>query len=427
MPLHTPSSSDIRLPGGIVVPRAWLPGVALMILTTLIVGVRLVQNLGYLDQSLSPITTTTPFWDFNNLWSGARMALDGNVGTLWDADAYRAALRAMHDASLPDHEWSYPPHILLVGMPLAMLPEWAAYVLWTVATLALVTRAMLSAGLKRSESLLLLASPLVLFNALLGQNGALTAGLFIGGFALMERRPVLAGILFGLLTIKPHWGLVIVAVLLVTRSWLTIASAIATALAMVTATTFLLGVGVWEGFLNGTVPLMKNSIMFAEVPQFFQQNSATWFIIFRELGLNVPISQMLQGIITLICIALTAFAWWRHADAPRIELIAVTAALACLALPYGYTYELIGLGFAGLVMLRKPTTVRFCLFALLWSLPVVNLYIFQLTFFSMAPVVVLAITVTLWRDLLATQASESDLRLARDTGLSPTPPAPTGA
>src|SRR5689334_18035653 len=71
---------------------------------------------------LSALSKTLPYWDFSNLWAGGRMALDGHVGTLFDVDAYRAALRGMFGPDLPNQEWSYPPSILLIGAPLATLP-----------------------------------------------------------------------------------------------------------------------------------------------------------------------------------------------------------------------------------------------------------------------------------------------------------------
>lgn len=46
------------------------------------------------------------------------------------------------------------------------------------------------------------------------QNGFLSAGLFGGALVLLERRPVLAGALFGLLTYKPHLGLLVPIVLI---------------------------------------------------------------------------------------------------------------------------------------------------------------------------------------------------------------------
>jgi len=50
----------------------------------------------------------------------------------------------------------------------------------------------------------LIAAPAAMVNIYVGQNGFFTAALMIAGLLSLERRPVLAGILFGLRTIKPQ-------------------------------------------------------------------------------------------------------------------------------------------------------------------------------------------------------------------------------
>lgn len=79
-----------------------------------------------------------PYWDFTNLWAGSKMAITGQVNDLFDVEAYRANLRAMFSPLLPDQEWSYPPSIILLGASLAMLNIFAAYLLWTTGSVALL-------------------------------------------------------------------------------------------------------------------------------------------------------------------------------------------------------------------------------------------------------------------------------------------------
>ena len=61
----------------------------------------------------------------------------------------------------------------------------------------------------RGVLLLALASPAVLINAVGGQNGTWTAALLGGGLSLLERRPYLAGGLFGMMIYKPHLALLL--------------------------------------------------------------------------------------------------------------------------------------------------------------------------------------------------------------------------
>ena len=100
--------------------------------------------------------------------------------------------------------------------------------------------------------LLAVAYPAVFVNLGHGHNGFLTAALMGGALVHLDRRPWLAGILFGLLAYKPQFGLMIPLVLVVTGRWRTIAAAAATVLALAAATTLVFGVDVWTAFLEGT-------------------------------------------------------------------------------------------------------------------------------------------------------------------------------
>ena len=55
--------------------------------------------------------------------------------------------------------------------------------------------------------LLACAFPGILANAMVGQNGFVTAALFGGALICLERRPLVAGCLIGLLSFKPHLGI----------------------------------------------------------------------------------------------------------------------------------------------------------------------------------------------------------------------------
>ena len=77
-----------------------------------------------------------PYWDFSNLWAGSVMAFNGHVDWLFMPDLYRAELNRSFDIDLAAQEWSYPPHLLLLGGALAKLPIFWAYLLWSAGTIA---------------------------------------------------------------------------------------------------------------------------------------------------------------------------------------------------------------------------------------------------------------------------------------------------
>jgi len=143
--------------------------------------------------------------DFINTWAGPQLAFSGRLGLLFDFDAYQAAISELFGAPLPWHAWSYPLFCLFLFWPLAQLPYFVALAAWTFGLFAIFA-AMTLSRVERSSRLLLLIllafAPAALINMAGGQNGFLTACLLIGGILLLDRRPVVAGILFGLLDLQ---------------------------------------------------------------------------------------------------------------------------------------------------------------------------------------------------------------------------------
>src|SRR5262249_48040094 len=105
----------------------------------------------------------------------------------------------------------------------------------------------------RPETLLLaLAFPAVFINLGHGQNGFLTAALLAGSLILIDRRPLAAGALIGLLAYKPQFGVLIPLALVATPRWRTLAAAALTVLASCALATALFGPEVWVAFVDST-------------------------------------------------------------------------------------------------------------------------------------------------------------------------------
>lgn len=319
---------------------------------------------------LSALSKTLPYWDFSNLWAGGRMALDGHVGILFDVDAYRAALRGMFAPNLPNQEWSYPPSILLIGAPLAALPIFPAYLAWTFGTVVCLWLAVRPLKLGGPAELAIVLSPAVIWDAVFGQNGALTTALLIGGLAVAPRRPVSAGILFGLLTIKPHLGILVPFCLLAGGNWRAIAAAAGTAALVAVATGLFFGFDVWSLFYTQTRPLMTG-ILEAPFPQHYHANAITVFFTARAVGFGVAAAYGLQAIATIAAIAAVVWLWRPGREAEHRERVVLTAVLAILATPYGYTYDTIGVAVAVAllsIMVSRPPRL---ILAICWLYPFV--------------------------------------------------------
>ena len=94
-------------------------------------------------------------------------------------------------------------------------------------------------------------TPAALMNIWAGHYGFLIGALFLLGWERLDKRPWLAGLLFGLLLIKPHLAILVPLVLLLRAQWSALLSGALTVAVLVAATSAIYGWGVWEQFLFG--------------------------------------------------------------------------------------------------------------------------------------------------------------------------------
>jgi hypothetical protein len=331
---------------------------------------------------VSPISEKLPYWDFSNLWAGGRLALLGDVDTLFDVETYRAVLRAWYAPEIADQEWSYPPSILLIGAPLSILPLPVAYLLWTFGSIGGLYWACRACGIAKRYSIFVCLSPVVFFNALFGQNGTLCAALMIAGLALVDRRPVLSGVLIGLLSIKPHLGILLPFCLLAGGYRIPFVTAAVTCIALILATGLLFGFSTWLGFFSVTRPLMTE-ILEAPFPQGYQANAATLFAYIRSIGGGLSTAYVFQIAAAVLAIAISVGLWRHKNSVDRRFLIISTATLTLIATPYGYLYDAVPVA-AGAVLLFSERE-RFSApllygVAALWFMPVLSRYLLFLGF-----------------------------------------------
>jgi arabinofuranan 3-O-arabinosyltransferase len=93
----------------------------------------------------------------------------------------------------------------------------------------------------------------VAVNADVGHNGFITAGLVGFSLAFLERRPWLSGIFLGLLSYKPHVGLLFPLALLASRNWRALASATVATVILGIGAVFAFGSEGWASFLHTLV------------------------------------------------------------------------------------------------------------------------------------------------------------------------------
>ena len=103
---------------------------------------------------------------------------------------------------------------------------------------------------ERAGIFVALGSPAVLWNVTAGQNGFLTAALIGGTLGLMQRRPALAGLCLGLLSYKPHFGLLFPIALIAVAQWRVIGVAALVPPRMAAPRLLVFGAASWQAFFD---------------------------------------------------------------------------------------------------------------------------------------------------------------------------------
>src|SRR5436305_11815836 len=193
--------------------------------------------------------------DFINYFSGGYLTLHQRVAEIYHWYAYHAFQEQLVRAWLsPNYNYSYPPVALVLTLPFAVLPYLPALGLWLIGGWYAFYRALRLAA--PNALLLALAAPAVFVNTYCGQNGVWTAAFLGGGLCLLARRPVIAGMLFGLQAYKPHLALMIPVALTAGRQWRAFAAAAVTVGLLLLASLALAGWDGWRAFLD-IAPLLR--------------------------------------------------------------------------------------------------------------------------------------------------------------------------
>ena len=129
------------------------------------------------------------YTDFGIAWAAGMQALHGNPAALYDPGELaklQAALFGTGEAFYPN--WPYPPTILLVLAPLALLPYRSAFITWDVVTLLGCVAVVYLIVRRRAAIALTLAAPVSAWNFIAAQNGFLTASLLGASLLFLDRR-----------------------------------------------------------------------------------------------------------------------------------------------------------------------------------------------------------------------------------------------
>lgn len=309
--------------------------------------------------------------DFSAFWTAGRMLLGGDFVGMFDPSLHFDFQSEIFGNPWVEHYgWHYPPPFLAVAGLMATMPYVMSLIVWQGLTFSLFMRTILNIAPK--NPLVFVATfgfPAVFLTMGHGHNAFLTSALLGTGLLLMERRPALAGICFGLLSYKPQFALVVPLVILLGAHWRVALYATATVATMVMLSLLAFGPEAWTAFFKGAL-FTRHVVL--------EQGGTGWYKIqsvfsaMRSLGGSINASYAVQAAVSIS--VLLALATMVLANCDRRLVAAATATATMLATPYCLDYDMTILGVAIAFSLAHAAEKGFepyekSLLALVWVTP----------------------------------------------------------
>jgi arabinofuranan 3-O-arabinosyltransferase len=275
--------------------------------------------------------------DFINFWSGPFLAWHHRAAEIYNLMAFHAFEQSVVGQSLQNYHYSYPPTLLVLMAPFALVPYLPGLAIWLISGWFAFYRAVRLAMPKGGALLLAAATPAAFLNTIGGQTGTWTAALFGVGLGLLDRQPIFAGVCLGLFVNKPQLGLLIPLALVAGRRWQALASAAITATALIAIATLCFGVDIYGDYLQQLTRLRHLILDGAGVDPWGRMISA--FVAARRLGADVPQAYAVQVVFAAIAAFAVVVAWFRGASFGARNALLVLG--TCMATPYLQDYDMV--------------------------------------------------------------------------------------
>jgi hypothetical protein len=268
---------------------------------------------------------------------------------LWITDATNSQFADWLSAPLPFPLFPYPPVFLLLVLPFAKLPVGWSLLLSQLAQFTALAWALRRLAPDRSYLFFLigvLLCPSLSNNVLAGSNAMLVTALMVGGFALIDSKPFVAGALLGMVIFKPQFFPLLPLALMALQQGRALAGMIAAIAVLVLASVALFGAQLWQDWLNVYLhPQVVAGVNGTDWGHSWDESVSTCVALLGAPHWLATVAQMVAGAIALVAV------WWafqtRH---PR--RLAILLCAAVLASPHVSNYDLLMPGVAALLLVR---------------------------------------------------------------------------
>lgn len=273
--------------------------------------------------------------DFISFYAAGKLALEGLAPLAYDFTAHYAMEQNIIGSLNFDYpSFSYPPIFLLLLAPLAKLPYLPALFIFQFFSLLLFVFMINKLAGRNKAIMLCLAFPAVFINLGYGQNAFLTTGLLAGALFYIDRRPIVSGILIGLLTFKPHLGVLIPFVLILSGRWRVFIVATIIFVSLVLLSYLVFGMETWQAFWEGRYFIKR--VLEEEIVAYNIMQSM--FTGIRSMGASVATAYLLHILTAVVALVSVCWVWSCQVDI-RLK-VAILAIGTLMITPYILNYDL---------------------------------------------------------------------------------------
>ncbi len=258
-----------------------------------------------------------PGQDWVVFHTAAALFRANDAATLADPRAFTDTMNTTHTAWFPRpitvlHPWVYPPVTLVVALLFGGFSYLVSLYMFMGVTLGAMLALLWRLGRDLGERLCLVGfvviCPATAYTLGAGQLSFLIAASVLGGMALLETQPFLAGVVFSLLCLKPQFVPLIPVALLAGRQWRAVAGGAAGGVFLVAGSAAITGVSAWVDWVRlatGQNPVLGKLI---DVVRVYDQSVHT---AMRMLGAGEGVAGAGQLVVIAVAAACVAVAFAR--------------------------------------------------------------------------------------------------------------------
>jgi hypothetical protein len=300
----------------------------------LVVGlITILGTHGFLVPLDRPCTT-----DFVSFYAAGLLTDGSDPTTLYNPTQLHLAEQTATESGIDYVPFFYPPVFALLCGLLAHLPYIISFVLFEVFTTSgclLIIGRIVGRDIAGWWLPFVSFSPL-LWNAGIGQNAALSAGL-VGAATLLHRRsPFLAGLTFSCLLYKPHMGILVGPTLAASKPRAAFIGGLVGCACLSILCSAWFGLGIWRSFLQA-LGGAETGFSRGQIVPFV--STASIFGAARLLGADRMSAYAVEAVIGIIAAYLAASCWRRSSKKCTDLRYAALAAATPILMPVVLFYD----------------------------------------------------------------------------------------